>query len=272
MVQRRVITSYTRITALVLSAALFVFGWVLYPRFASAAITISNVQVANITQNSATVSWDTDILGDSWVGFMIEGATEQRYAQNGQFTQSHVIQLTDLTPGSKYIYEVNSQSPVNDTAYISDLTFTTLGSGGGGGGGGSTDYPCGQLAKEGQGIFILTGKDKVKIPFTSMAAFNGLGYNLQNVKTANLSAYRLPTGYFLSSATQEHPWCSWLKWRDGTVYYHHPSGMIPVPSWSVFLSNGGAESLILPMNKADDAIWEKAPNLQPLQANDSRIL
>lgn len=268
MVRTQRTTPYTRVAALVLSAALFVFGWVTHPRSASAAIAISNVRVANVTQTSATVSWDTDILGDSWVGYMIEGSTEQRYAQNGQFTQSHTIQLTDLTPGSKYVYEVNSQSPVNDTAYVSDLTFTTLGSGGGGG----TTYPCGQLAKEGQGIFILTGKDKVKIPFTSMAAFNGLGYNLKNVKTANLSGYRAANGYFLSSATQEHPWCSWLKWRDGTVYYHHPSGMIPVPSWSVFLSNGGAESLILPMNKADEAVWSKAPNLQPLQANDSRIL
>lgn len=260
-----------KIAALLLSAALFVFGGLAYPRFVSAAITISNVRVTNITQTSATVTWETDLLSDSWVGYMIEGSTEQRYAQNGQFTQSHTIQLTDLTPGSKYIYEVNSQSPVNDTAYVSDLTFTTAGSGGGGGGG-TTTYPCGQLAKEGQGIFILTGKDKVKIPFTSMAAFSGLGYNLKNVQTMNLSGYRLATGYFLTSATQEHPWCSWLKWRDGTVYYHHPTGMIPVPSWSVFLSNGGTESLILPMNKADEAVWSKAPNLQPLQANDSRIL
>ncbi len=271
MMYVRVAAQYTKFAALALSAALFVFGWVVHPRPAFAAISISNVQVTNITQTSATISWDTDILGDSWVGYMIEGSTEQRYAQNSQFTQSHTVQLVDLTPASKYVYEVNSQSPVNDTAYVSDLTFATLGSGGGGGGG-TTTYPCGQLAKEGQGIFILSGKDKVKIPFTSMAAFNGLGYNLKNVKTANLSGYRIATGYFLSSATQEHPWCSWLKWRDGTVYYHHPTGMIPVPSWSAFLSNGGAESLILPMNKADEAVWSKAPNLQPLQANDSRIL
>lgn len=266
-------TSHGRqIAALFVSAAVFILGWVGYPRVASAAITISNVRVGNVTQTSATVTWDTDVLGDSWVGYMIEGSTEQRYAQSAQFTQSHQIQLTGLTPGSTYVYEVNSQSPVNDVAYISDLTFTTAGGSSSGGGGTTQTAPCGQLAKEGQGIFILTGKDKVKIPFTTMAAFNGLGYNLKNVQTMNLSGYRLATGYFLSSATQEHPWCSWLKWRDGTVYYHHPTGMIPVPSWSVFLSNGGAESLILPMNKADEAVWEKAKNLPPLQAKDSRIL
>ncbi len=257
----------TRFVAFVATVALGVAGFLWYSP-AEAAITISNVTATNITQTSAVISWDTDILGDSWVGFIAEGGTEQRYVQSAEFTQGHVLTLTGLTAGTKYFYEVNSQSPINDIAYISNLSFTTAGS--------STPstavYPCGTLAKQGSGIFILTGKDKVKIPFTTMAAFTGLGYNVKNVKNLDVSNYRLPAGYFLSSATQEHPWCSWLKWKDGTIYYHHPTGMIPVPSWNIFLNNGGAETLILPMNKADEAIWEKAKNLQPLKLNDGRIL
>lgn len=241
------------------------------PTARAATVVISNVTVTSITDTSAIVSWKTDLAGDTWVGFVAEGTTTRRVEQSLASTTDHVASLSNLTPGTKYTYEVNTQTFSGDVGFIVDLAFTTTGQKPGGGVTGSAQ-PCGVLAKSGSAIYFLTGKDKVKIPFTSMAAFSGLGYDLKNVKTMDVSGYKSSGSYYLSSPTQEHPWCSWMKWKDGTIYYSHPTGSIPVPSWEVFTNNGGRADLIVPMNTADDAIWAVNPNLPVLQLNDSRIL
>jgi hypothetical protein len=204
------------------------------------------------------------------VGFEVQGSGQQRSVSSVISTQNHSLNLVNLLPGTTYVYEVNTQTPSGDVGYRVGQTFTTTGQQGGGGI--TTGVPCGQLAKSGTTVYFLTGKDKVKIPFTTMAAFTGLGYQSKNVKAMDVSAYRSSGGYYLSSPTQEHPWCSWMKWKDGTIYYSHPTGAIPVPSWDIFINNGGRADLVVPMNAADDAVWAKNPNLSPLQLNDSRIL
>ncbi len=237
-------------------------------RTAHAAISISNVTVRPVSNTSVTITWDSSKAGDSWVGYTAAGSTNQQSKVTVLSVQAHSVTLTDLQPGTEYTYEVNTQTPQGDIGFIAGLKFTTTGQTG-------TlplSAPCGTLAKSGSGIFFLTGKDKVKIPFTSMAAFTGLGYDLKNVKTMDVSSYKSSGSYYLSSATQEHPWCSWMKWKDNTIYYSHPSGAIPVPSWDVFINNGGRADLIVPMNAADDAVWAKNPNLPVLQLSDSRIL
>lgn len=235
------------------------------PFMTLAAIGISAINVSNITATTATVSWRSSVAGDSWVGYTAAGATQKLSRSSTLSTLDHSIQLTGLIPGTKYTFEVNTQSLAGDVGYVLGNSFTTTTTPGGG-------IPCGTLAKSGSAIYFLTGKDAVKVPFTSMAAFTGLGYSLKNVKTMDVFAYRSSGSYYLSSPTQEHPWCSWMKWKDGTIYYSHPSGAIPVPSWDVFLNNGGRADLIVPMNAADDAIWAQHPNLPPLQMGDSRIL
>lgn len=240
-------------------------------RTAYAAVSISNVMVHSIADTSATITWESGVAGDSWVGYVAAGSTAQKFKESSLSTQSHSITLAGLIPGTLYTYEVNTQTTLGDVGYIAGLQFTTTGQAPTIGGPVS-GVPCGTLAKSGAAIYFLTGKDKVKIPFTSMAAFTGLGYSLKNVKTMDVSGYKSSGSYFLSSSTQEHPWCSWMKWKDGTVYYSHPSGSIPVPSWDILLNNGGRADLIVPMNAADDAIWAQNPNLSPLQMNDARIL
>lgn len=240
-------------------------------RTAYAAVSISNVAVHSIDDTSVTITWESSVAGDSWVGYVAAGSTAQKFKESSLSTQSHSITLVGLSPGTQYTYEVNTQTILGEVGYIAGLQFTTTGQAPATGGPAS-GIPCGTLAKSGAAIYFLTGKDKVKIPFTSMAAFTGLGYGLNNVKTTDISAYKSSGSYYLSSPTQEHPWCSWMKWKDGTVYYSHPSGSIPVPSWDIFLNNGGRADLIVPMNAADDAIWAQNPNLPPLQLNDARIL
>lgn len=237
----------------------------------AATVAVNNVAVTSITDTSAVVSWKTDLAGDTWVGFVAEGTTTRRVEQNLSPTSDHVVSLSNLIPGTKYTYEVNTQTVAGDVGYVTDLTFSTTGQKPG------TQNvnlvnPCGTLAQSGSTIYFLTGKDKVKIPFTSMAAFSGLGYALKNVKTMDVSDYKSSGSYYLSSPTEEHPWCSWMKWKDGTIYYSHTTGAIPVPSWDVFINNGGRADLIVPMNAADDAVWAANPNLPVMQLNDSRIL
>ena len=79
----------------------------------------------------------------------------------------------------------------------------------------------------------------------------------------------LAPDYAISSASQDHPWYSWLLYGK-TVYYFSPSGMIPVPSFAVFTNNGGSLSRLLPMNKADIAIV-KTSVLPVMVSGDGRV-
>ncbi len=133
-------------------------------------------------------------------------------------------------------------------------------------------YPTGTLAKEGSTIYFLMSRDMVKVPFTSMKAFKGLGYSLKNVKSLDLKDYTLSSSYFLSSDTQEHPWGSCLVWKDGTVYYHTKDGMAGIPSLEIAESIGCTIDKIVPMNSSDDKIWSANPNVPILQLDDVREL
>jgi hypothetical protein len=132
-------------------------------------------------------------------------------------------------------------------------------------------YPTGTLAKENGTIYFIMGKDGVKVPFTSMAAFTGLGYKTKNVQTLDLSAFRLPTTeYAISSASQQHPWGQVLEYK-GTLYYSHMSGMVPIPSMDVFNANGFKSAWVVPMNAADIEVLNNYPVMYPLEANDDRV-
>ncbi len=59
---------------------------------------------------------------------------------------------------------------------------------------------------------------------------------------------------------------SWVV-NSGTVYFISNSGLIPVPTWKIFLANGGKSSLIKQANSADLNL-----SLLPLMvAKDSRV-
>lgn len=238
------------------------------PLVARAAVTISKVAVTNITETSAVVSWQSNVAGDSWVGYKLQSGGPQLSVFDLTSVTQHSMTLRNLVPGTTYVYEVNTVTSKNDGGFIAGLTFTTKG--------GAVvtipAQPTGTLAQDGGVIYFLMAKDKIKVPFTSMAAFTGLGYNLKNVKKLNLSSYTRAGSYVLNSGTQEHPWGSWLKWKDGTLYYSGVDGLIGVPSMSVFIANGGKPEMIVPLNAADDAVWAKNPKLPVLQVGDSRVL
>jgi hypothetical protein len=92
------------------------------------APTIIAVSASDVTDTSATITWTTDELGNSTVNYgnsTPPGST----VSDGNLTYNHVLNLTGLTPGTLYYYEVSSTnaegtatvSPGSNTYY----TFTT---------------------------------------------------------------------------------------------------------------------------------------------------
>ena len=131
-------------------------------------------------------------------------------------------------------------------------------------------YATNQLVNDGGTIYLINGY--VKIPFTSLAAFKGLGYQLKYVVKGDTAQYKLPAGgYLLNAATQSHAWGTWVKYGT-TVYYVDSTGLIPVPTWPIFLSNMGKAEYILPANKADMDIFKNNPSLPLLTSQDSRVI
>lgn len=129
------------------------------------------------------------------------------------------------------------------------------------------EFKTGDLVNDHGTIYLIF--EGRKIGFTNMGAFTGLGYSLKNVIAADLSGVPEESDYNISTASASHPWGSWLLYR-GTVYYFHETGMIGVPSWQIFLANGGAEAEILPMNSFDLKILNQG-NLPVMTAGDPRV-
>ncbi|HYV34002.1 MAG TPA: hypothetical protein VE973_04105, partial [Candidatus Limnocylindria bacterium] len=63
-----------------------------------------------------------------------------------------------------------------------------------------------------------------------------------------------------------HPAGSWVI-QGKTVYYITSSGLVPITTWAIFLSNGGKANLIVPINDGDMHL----PLLALMEAHDSRV-
>lgn len=95
------------------------------------APNISSISINYITTNSATITWTTDELSDSRIGF----STNTGYANEiGSISMgtSHTLALSNLTPDTKYYYRVISSDALNNkstaenslTQYFSTLADT----------------------------------------------------------------------------------------------------------------------------------------------------
>ncbi len=120
-----------------------------------------------------------------------------------------------------------------------------------------------QLLLDKSTIYLVMGTNKYG--FASLSAFTGLGYSLKNLQKGSSTAYTL-AGIF-NSAQDAHPVGSWVV-SKGTIYFVSVVGLIPVPTWALFLSNGGAASYVVPANAAD----LNRPVLPLMSSSDSRIV
>ncbi len=128
---------------------------------------------------------------------------------------------------------------------------------------GSSIYKNGTLIKENGTVYIVY--KNLKSGFTSASAFLGLGFKWENVKDVGYTGL-ISSNYNVSSSYSRHPWGSWVK-SGNTVYFVHELGLIPVPSYEVFINNGGEDRLVVPANSYDFQVGV----LNPLEYGDSRL-
>ncbi len=128
---------------------------------------------------------------------------------------------------------------------------------------GTSTYPNGQLISENGTVYIVYRGQKSA--FASAYVFTGFGFKFSNVM--NVGYNNIPnTGYIINSLSTSHPWGAWIQ-SGNTIYFVHEQGLIPVPSWEIFVNNRGASSLVVPANSYD---FQK-PILAPMTWNDTRL-
>lgn len=116
---------------------------------------------------------------------------------------------------------------------------------------------------------------------TASISSNSLLINGKSVGSATISACTdaqgnhclevnvnvIPTGSVLGVNTENaHPLNSWVI-QGQTVFYVDANGLIPITTWKIFLSNGGKQSLIQPINFGD----LKLPLEAFMLPHDSRV-
>ncbi len=88
---------------------------------------ISNITVTNITENSATIKWDTDEFADSLVKYGTSSGAYTKQEYDELFVKKHSVSLYNLSPGTKYYFVVKSVDLSGNSAESSEYSFTTSG-------------------------------------------------------------------------------------------------------------------------------------------------
>lgn len=87
---------------------------------------ISNVVVSDITTTSATVNWNTNESADGKVDYGLTTGYEIGTKTDITFSYTHAIELTGLSEGTEYHFQIRSQDISANQATAGDYTFTTL--------------------------------------------------------------------------------------------------------------------------------------------------
>ncbi len=156
-----------------------------------------------------------------------------------------------------YTFSVRVTDSLNRVFYSPTLTLSS------GSVLGSQAYNNGTLVND-NGTIYLTYKN-LKSAFANMAAFKGLGYNLNNVIVGSTSSL-FSSGFVIGSTNIAHPWGSWVKYGT-TIYFVHETGLIPIPSYDIFLNNGGASAGVVNANSYDLG----KPVLSVMSYGDARL-
>ncbi|MFH1620507.1 MAG: fibronectin type III domain-containing protein [Patescibacteria group bacterium] len=87
---------------------------------------ISNVQAVNITSSTVTIIWTTNENSSSLVEYGFTTSYASGTVSDSNDVLSHVLNLSGLSPGTTYHFDVSSQDPSGNIAVSGDYTFTTL--------------------------------------------------------------------------------------------------------------------------------------------------
>ncbi len=83
---------------------------------------ISNISVSAITANSATITWTTDQLSDSFIEYGMTTSYGSS-ASDATLTASHTITLSNLISGTTYHFKATSTNSYGFSSSSGDLTF-----------------------------------------------------------------------------------------------------------------------------------------------------
>jgi hypothetical protein len=110
--------------------AVLLLLWLLAAPASASPLTITNVSSGNITQTTATITWNTDLLANSTVNY---GGTipPGNTTSDSAFVTNHVVNLTGLSPATLYYYEVISTNEAGNETLVDNnggsyYTFTTM--------------------------------------------------------------------------------------------------------------------------------------------------
>lgn len=112
---------------------------------------------------------------------------------------------------------------------------------------GGNTYQNGQLLNENGTIYIVY--KNTKTPFANAESFKGFGFRFEQAWGGQMTGLN-NSGRVVTTAQSSHPWGSWIV-NNSTVYFVHEQGLIPIPTWDVFLNNGGQERLLVQANTWD---------------------
>jgi hypothetical protein len=87
---------------------------------------ISNITVASVMKDSATITWETDELSDSLVKYGTESGNCTEIAYNATEVVYHSVDLLGLIPNTTYYYIVESIDPSDNSAESMEFNFTTF--------------------------------------------------------------------------------------------------------------------------------------------------
>lgn len=123
---------------------------------------ITGLTVSNVTDGSATVSWQTDIPTTSTVGYMqkdpVAGYPTKR-VDDPILTTNHTVKLTNLVPGAQSSIQVEGQE--NGNTYLSGIQeFTTTSSPE------DTIAPTGSISINGGAAYTTTTNVLLDLPAT----------------------------------------------------------------------------------------------------------
>lgn len=91
---------------------------------------ITNISVSNLTENSATISWQTNEPTTHQVEYGIDSTYGSTIAVDASLDNSHSVTITGLTPDTHYHFLVRSFNGSNHEAVSVDNTFVTAASSG----------------------------------------------------------------------------------------------------------------------------------------------
>ncbi|MCK4734809.1 MAG: fibronectin type III domain-containing protein, partial [Methanophagales archaeon] len=89
-------------------------------------LCITNVNATSITNDSATITWNTDEISDSLVKYGTESGNYTLSVSNASLVLEHSVVLTGLNANTTYYYVVNSTDSSGNHNESAEYNFTTL--------------------------------------------------------------------------------------------------------------------------------------------------